>query len=207
MQSQRSKRRRKGIRCGVRDRVALMQPPLCSKLMFTELCSLSGIVLRILHVITTLALAATLWDMYYLLPSCHTLNGFVSKPLKFIYWNLRSFATIDEGGALGSDWTWVGLGPFKKGGRVHFAPFAMQGHREKTAIMRKQLSPDIKFASTFALDFLASKTGRKKCLLVKLLNLWYSVIAVWTDQDSSFYTNKATEAWGGSVTCSWLFGQ
>lgn len=47
---------------GVRDRVALMRPPLCSELTFTsiELSSLSGTVLRILHVITPLALATTL---------------------------------------------------------------------------------------------------------------------------------------------------
>lgn len=62
--------------------------------------------------------------------------------------------------------------------RAHFAPFAMGGHREKIAAMRKQLSPDIKSASTLVLNFSASKTERKKCLLVKPLNLWYSVIAV-----------------------------
>lgn len=50
----------RGVRCGVRDRVASMQPPLCSKLTFTALCSLLGTALMILHVITPLVLAATL---------------------------------------------------------------------------------------------------------------------------------------------------
>ena len=119
---------------------------------------------------------------------CYGLN--VCVPSKFIYWNPDSWGDdmrkkrTQSGGQNSHEWDQC---PYKRDPRGLPCPSTKWGHSKRMAIYESEgrFSPDTESADALILNLSSSRTVRNKFLWFKPPSVWHSVIAAWTNQDSS----------------------